>query len=146
LPLSFLSDTGAGDSAALGDMVEFVADYQAAFEANEQWAFSRVVDLWGGKGTFDAIPDKVRNAMVSATGVNIRQWKDNLAFTPTLDEFRALSVPAALVVGQLAHPTSRLMSQRLSELLPNSSVVEIENAGHFMVHSHAAECARISAG
>ncbi len=141
LPLAFLSDTG--DTQALGQMTEFVADYRYAFEAGEEWACSRVVNLWGGEGTFESMPENVRRTMASATATNIRQWEDNLAFRPTLDAYRALSVPTNLVVGEHAHPISRLMTQRLSELIPDNRVVELKGAGHFMIHTHGVECARV---
>ena len=141
LPLAFLSDTG--DTQALDTMIEFVTDYKKAYESGDPWAFSRVVDLWGGEGTFEAMPMRLREVMTAGTSANIRQWQDNLRFTPTLDAYRSLNVNTTLVVGQHAHPTSRLITQRLSELLPNSAIVELVEVGHFMLHSHGAQCANI---
>jgi pimeloyl-ACP methyl ester carboxylesterase len=144
LPLAFLADTGDGEVHS--EMTSFVAQYRTAFDSGERWAFRRVIDLWGEPGAFDALPDSSREAMVSATAQNLAQWEANLAYQPTLATYRSIGVPTRIVRGEHAHRVSQLISQRLVELIPNSEPVEIGEAGHFMIHSHPAECAKYIVG
>ncbi len=141
LPITFLAETG--DDETVDEVRDFVDEYERAFLANEKWAFSRVINLWGGEGAFDALPTQVREMMSSTTADNIRQWRDNLAFKPSLDDYRALNIPTKLVVGEHANPIVKLIASRLSALMPNCAVTQLDDAGHFMIHSHAAECARL---
>ncbi|MEM7569056.1 MAG: alpha/beta hydrolase [Pseudomonadota bacterium] len=139
LPIAFLTALGDGD--VVEEIRSFVADYEAAHTSGEQWAFSRVIRLWGGPGAFDAMPDKVREAMAPGTADNIRQWHDNLAFTPDPAAYSALEMPVKLIQGEHANPIVKCIILRLSELLPSNTVHEIAGAGHFMIHSHDQDCA-----
>lgn len=141
LPIMFLSHTG--DEDAVETIRRFLRDYEAAFDAGEQWAFSRVINLWGGEGAFDALPLKVRDAMASATADNIRQWHDNLAFTSPLKAYRALTMPTTLAFGEHANPIVKTIAARLAELMPHAAAHQIDGTGHFMIHSHAAKCAKL---
>ena len=141
LPLALLGDTG--DTEVLNEVTIFVADYRRAFEAGDPWAVRRVIELWGGPGTFDAMSLAAREAIAAATDLNLRQWEGSLAYHPPLDAFRSIHPPTTLVCGEMAHRISKLMSGRLHELIPQSKVIEIAGAGHFMIHTHSVEAADI---
>lgn len=141
LPLAFLADTG--DAETVDEIIAFVADYRRAFEDGDPWAVRRVIDLWGGAGTFEAMLSQARETMAISTTQNICQWESNLAFHPPLDSYRLLRIPTTLVCGERSNPISRLISQRLHELIPESDLIEIPAASHFMIHTHAAESAKL---
>lgn len=141
LPLTFLADMG--DAETVDKMISFVTDYQQAFLGGDPWAVRRVIDLWAGAGSFEAMPSKVRESMAISTAQNICQWESNLAFHPLIDSYRSLRIPTTLVCGERSNPISRLISQRLHELLPESDLIEISAASHFMIHTHASECAKL---
>lgn len=141
LPLAFLAQTG--DTHVLDEVAAFIDAYDAAFKAGEKWAFSRVITLWGGPGAFDAMPTKVRDAMAPGTAANLRQWQDNLRFQPSAQAYRALAMPTTIVVGQQANPICNVIGARLSDLMVNAYVHTLPGAGHFMIHSHAPQCAAL---
>lgn len=141
LTLDLLKRTG--DDEALGELTDFLDTYRAAHEAGDPWAVRRMIDLWGGAGFFESLPEKIQRAMAAITGHNIQQWAANFAFRPTLDDIRAIPVPITLVHGEVTHPLCRLVNLRLHELLANSRLVEVEGASHFLIQSHAEVCAGI---
>ena len=141
VPVGVLANTA--HSEVLTEMTEFVAEYRRAYEDGDQCAARRVVDRLGGDGAFDAMPERAREAVKAGTAQNICHWQTNLAFRPTSEQFGTLRVPTTIVQGEKSRPIDRLIGQRLSELLPNSRLIELTGAGHFMVNTHSVECARI---
>lgn len=141
LPLTMLAHTG--DRETLNELDSFVADYRRAFEAGEKWAARGVIELWGGAGAFEAMSPTMRDFIAAGTARNLLHWEGNFAFKPTLDELRDIQVQTALVHGASAHRIAKLLVQRLRDTLPRSTVFEIPGAGHFMLHTHASESARI---
>ena len=139
LPLGMLAETG--DDQALEEMTRFVAGYRQAYLDGEAWAASRVIDLWGGPGSFEALPSSTREMMAAATAQNILTWESNLAYRPGVDAVRALAIPTTLVRGEHTHPVSALVSDRLHALIPECTLVEIRGAGHSMIYTHAGESA-----
>lgn len=141
LPLMFLEDTG--DREVVDEMSAFVADYRRAFQQGEEWAARRVIELWGGNQAFEAMPPQVRQFVKAGTALNICQWETNFCFRPSLQDYGSLRIPTTLIRGENSHPISRLISQRLHETLPSSALVDLPGASHFMIHTHAMECAKI---
>jgi len=141
LPIFLL---GKGEEAHI-ELSRFVAEYQRVFEAGDSSAARAVVDLWGGAGSFEAMSATAREVIAAGAAQNIRQWKGNFAFRPAPDALRELHIPATLVHSDGAHDIARLFIQRLQDLFLESSVVEIAGASHFLIHTHAEECARIVA-
>ena len=123
----------------------FANAYRSAFEAGDAWAVRKVIDLWGGAGSFDAMSEIARKAISAWTAQNLRHWKDGFAYRIDPEALRSLRVPTALVQSEHAHPIARLIVRRLHELIPRSRVVEMPAATHFMVLTHPAETARILA-
>jgi pimeloyl-ACP methyl ester carboxylesterase len=139
LPLALLAETG--DHDALNEMVSFVAHYRQAYADGEAWAARRVIDLWGGPGSFEALSTATRETMAAGTARNIISWESNLAYKPGVDAYRALRIPTTLIKGEHTLPVSALVSNRLHAIIPGSTLVEIRGAGHSMIYSHAVESA-----
>lgn len=141
LPIAILADTG--DEDAFSEIATFVNSYRRSFETGAKWAAGSVIDLWGGAGTFDAMSPAVREFIASTTAQNLRTWQGTFAFRPSLDALATLQVSTTLVHGALSHRIAKLIAERLKQYLPRSSLLEFPNASHFMIHSHAAESARL---
>ena len=124
----------------------FASGYREAFEAGDRWAVRRVIDFWGGAGSFDAMSEIARTAISAWTAQNLRHWKDGFAYRADPEALRSLRVPTVLVQSEQAHPIARLIIRRLHELIPRSRVVEMPATTHFMVLTHPAETARVLAG
>lgn len=141
LTLDLLKRTG--DTKALGELADFLDVYRAAHETGAPWAVRLMIDMWGGPGFLATLPERVQSAMASMTGLNLQQWEANFAFAPSLEEIRRMSIPVTLVHGEITHPLCKLVNQRLHELLPNSRIIEVAGASHFLIQSHAEICAGI---
>lgn len=141
LPLSLLADTG--DGIAFQRMSDFVSQYRTAFENGSKWAAAAVIDLWGGAGTFDAMPPTVREFVAGKTAQNLRTWDGCFMYRPALDELRALEIPTTLVQGALSPEIVKLVVTRLHETLPCNTVLEMKDANHFMIQTHPAESAQL---
>jgi pimeloyl-ACP methyl ester carboxylesterase len=133
------------DEDAHVKLSRFVVEYERAFDEGDHMAARAVVDLWGGAGSFEAMSANARDAIAAGTAQNIRQWKGNFAFRPSPDMLRELHVPTMLVHGERANGIAKLFVQRLRDLLPESNVADIVGASHFLIHTHAEECAQIVA-
>ncbi len=60
--------------------------YFAAFQTRQPNAIERMVDFYGGLGTFAGWPQRVRDYAVETTGVNLLDWASayGFALTPSL--------------------------------------------------------------
>jgi pimeloyl-ACP methyl ester carboxylesterase len=141
LTLDLLKQTG--DAGVLAELTDFLDCYQATHEAGDLWAVRQVIDLWGGAGFLESLPERIQLSMASMTGFNIQQWAANRAFTPSLEKIQAMTIPITLVHGEKTHPVCKLVNERLHELLPNSRLVEVGDASHFLIQSHSDTCAAI---
>jgi pimeloyl-ACP methyl ester carboxylesterase len=132
-----------GDRAAYDEMARFVADYRRAFEAGDKHAARGVIDLWGGAGAFDAMPEAARSTIAAWVPRNLRHWQLAFESRPALERMDTIRIPTTLVQSERAHPAARLIVRRMHERIARSRVVEVAGANHFMIFTHAAETARI---
>ena len=142
VPIGVLAHA-AGGAEIIRELTAFVAEYRQAYDEGDPWAARRVIDRLGGAGAFDSMPEKAREAVKAGTEQNLRHWATNLAFRPSVEQCRALRVPTTIVQGEKSRPIDRLIGRTLSELIPASKLVELPGAGHFMISTHAAECASV---
>jgi pimeloyl-ACP methyl ester carboxylesterase len=106
-------------------------DYRGAME--------EFVDYWNGPGSFAALRPGIQQSLV--------RWapKAPLDFRALIDEttpqeaYRALAFPVLLLRGQHAPAPTRLITELLDSLLPDSRLVTIVGAGHMGPVTHAPE-------
>lgn len=132
-----------GDRDAYDGMERFVEDYRRAFTAGDRWAVRGVIDLWGGAGSFDAMPENARSAIAAWVPRNLRHWEPAFEGRRAFERLDSIRVPTTLVLSERAHPVARLIARRMHERIGQSRVVEIAGANHFMIFTHPAETARI---
>lgn len=130
----------AGDREAYAEIERFEEDYRRGFAAGDKSAVGKVIDLWGGAGSYAAMPEGARNAIAAWVPRNLRHWQQRHAAFGRLDSLR---VPTTLIVSGRAHPAARLVAQRMHERIARSRVAEIPGANHFMIFTHPAETARL---
>jgi pimeloyl-ACP methyl ester carboxylesterase len=132
-----------GDHDAYREIERFVEDYRRAFAAGDKYAVRGVIDLWGGAGSFEAMPQSARDAISAWVPRNLRHWE--LAFGKRFPFSRldSIAVPATLVLSERAHPAARLIVRRMQERIAGSRVVEVAGANHFVIFTHPADTARI---
>ena len=132
-----------GDRDAYAEIERFVAEYREAHAAGDKWAARSVIDFWGGPGSFDAMPENARNAIAAWVPRNLRHWEPAFQRHALFEQLDRLTAPVTVVQSERAHPTAKLIAQRMRERIASSRVVEIAGANHFMIFTHPAETARI---
>jgi pimeloyl-ACP methyl ester carboxylesterase len=140
-PLGLLKTSGESDLYAMfGAMTR---DYFAEFEAGRPEAARHVIDFYGGKGTFAALPGKVRDYVIRTTPANIRDWSSGTPFEPPRSAYRQIAVPTLVVRGGDGHPAMMRIAEILAELIPNARLQTVAGGSHFLPATHPAELARL---
>jgi pimeloyl-ACP methyl ester carboxylesterase len=138
-PLGLLR--AVGDLAHYAMFESMTRPYFADFARGDAEAARQVIDFYGGLGTFDSMPPKVRSYVVSTTAVNIRDWSSGTPFEPSKETLRSIAIPTTVVRGGNGHPAMRRIAEHLHDSIPAAHLVTIEGGSHFLPSSHAAEIA-----
>jgi pimeloyl-ACP methyl ester carboxylesterase len=125
-------------SRALREMTDA---YFAAFHAGENAAIERMIDFYGGAGTFAGWPQRVRDYAVETTPVNLLDWASAYGFALTPALLAGIETPTLVLWGGLSHPAIARANQLLGRCIPNTAVATIDGAAHFMIATHAGRVA-----
>ena len=120
--------------------------FEAAVHAGEPDAPGRIIDFWGRDGAYAALPDPVKAYCRSTAAVNVLDWRTVFAFHVTDDDCAALKLPVLLVRGEHANAAMTGITAALQACLPHARPHVVEEAGHFLVSSHAPACASLLSG
>lgn len=131
------------DREVYAEIARFVEAYRRGFEGGDKLAVRGVIDLWGGEGSFDAMPENARAAIAAWVPRNLRHWQPAFSPSPAFDRLDTIGIPVTLVQSERAHPAAKLIVRRMHERMAHSRVVEMPGANHFMIFTHPAETARI---
>jgi pimeloyl-ACP methyl ester carboxylesterase len=101
------------------------------------------IDYWGNPGTWKAMRPAVQNALI--------RWspKGPLDFHALIEDptpakaYRLLNFPVLILRGEHAPLPTRVISERLLELLPRSRLKIIAAAGHMGPLTHASEVSQV---
>lgn len=119
-------------------------DYFKAFEyGGDKEAARRVIDFFGGSGSFDALPQRVRDYVVQTTAANILDWQCAMA-APQI-AYSRISVITLILRGGDGHPALARSAELLRDTVPNASLVTVTEASHFMMATHAQRVAQLIA-
>jgi pimeloyl-ACP methyl ester carboxylesterase len=113
-PLGLLRASGNLEHYAM--FASMTGLYFADFARGEAEVARHVIDFYGGTGTFDSMPPKVRSYVVATTAVNVRDWSSGTPFEPSKETLQSIDVPTTVVRGANSHPAML----RIAELLHNS--------------------------
>jgi pimeloyl-ACP methyl ester carboxylesterase len=116
--------------------------YFDAFRDGEPAAIERMIDFYGGAGTFAAWPERVRRYAIDTTPVNILDWACAFDFQLTPACLANIDVPVLVLRGGASHPAMRCANGLLANSMANASLVTLAGAAHFMISTHAREVAR----
>lgn len=140
-PLGLLRASGDLEHYAM--FAAMTEPYFADVSRGDPEAARRVIDFYGGTGTFDAMPAKVRSYVVATTPVNVRDWSSGTPFEPTKEMLQSIVVPTTVVRGGDSHPAMLRIAERLHDAIPGAQLVTIEGGSHFLPSTHAAEVAAL---
>ncbi len=141
IPLGLLRAVGDLEHYAMFESMTrpFLAD----FARGEVEAARHVIDFYGGAGTFDSMPPRVRSYVVATTAVNVRDWSSGTPFEPSLETLGSVAVPTTVVRGGDSHVAMRRIAELLHASIPAARFVTIEGGSHFLPSSHPAEIAAV---
>lgn len=145
--LGCLLDSDPGRLAYSRHVTGLWEGIKAAFAAGGQDEVLRLTtDYFSGAGQFDRMPEPVRQVMRG----NIREW-EALAFSSdpfprTPEGIRDLRIPCLFLVGSRSQPLFRMVVDQLAQVLPNSRIQVIPDAGHEMWESQPASCRKAALG
>jgi pimeloyl-ACP methyl ester carboxylesterase len=140
-PLGLLRS--AGDLAHYAMFEAMTRPYFADFARGDAEAPRHVIDFYGGRGTFDSMPPKVRSYVVATAAVNVRDWSSGTPFEPSQETLQSIAMPTTVVRGGDGHPAMRRIAELLHDAIPAAHLVTIEGGSHFLPSSHAAEIAAV---
>jgi pimeloyl-ACP methyl ester carboxylesterase len=140
-PLGLLR--ASGDLKHYGMFESMTRAYFADFARGDAEAARHVIDFYGGAGTFDSMPPKVRSYIIATTAVNVRDWSSGTPFEPSRETLRSIDVPTTVVRGGNSHPAMRRIAELLHDSIPAAQLVSIDGGSHFLPSSHPAEIAAL---
>lgn len=94
-PTAFPLLRRTGDLELYAEVATMRAAYVRAFEAGDKQAARRVIDFFGGRGTFDALPDRMREYVVATTTTNILDWHCGFSFDAPVSAYAGITRPYA---------------------------------------------------
>ena len=136
----------AGDIRHYSMFGEMTEVYFAEFEEGKRDAARHVIDFYGGAGTFDAFPQKVRDYVMATTPSNIRDWSSGTSFEPSLLDYNKIEVPTLVVRGGNGHPAMMRIAELLSENVRTARLESIQGGSHFLPATHPDDLANLIMG
>jgi pimeloyl-ACP methyl ester carboxylesterase len=138
-PLDVLRQAGEDDHyrsfTAMTDV------YFRAFAAGDSEAARCVIDFYGGAGSFDAFPQKVRDYVIATTATNVLDWQTGYAFNAPLAEYTSITAPTLLIRGLIGHPAMLRIAEILQANMRHVSLESIPDGRHFLPATHASQMA-----
>ena len=119
------------------------AEFETAFNKAEKDAASRIIDFWGGGGSFDAMPDSVQEYCRRTTFTNVLDWHTAFNFKAKMSDYAALSMPVLLARGAHANIQMIEITEALKACIPNNNSAVIQGASHSLITSHSRGCANL---
>jgi pimeloyl-ACP methyl ester carboxylesterase len=132
------------ETSHYGAFRDMSAGYFAAFADGDREAIARMVDFYGGPGTWASWPERVRAYAMETTPVNIRDWASAFAF-PLKDELADIAAPTFIAWGGASHPAIKRANALLAQGIPGARSAAIDGAAHFMISTHPRQCALLVA-
>ncbi|MCA6114465.1 alpha/beta fold hydrolase [Bradyrhizobium sp. WSM 1738] len=118
--------------------------YSAAFRRGEADAIARMIDFYGGAGTFAAWPQRVRDYAIETTPANLLDWESAYGLRLTPASLAAVTIPTLVVWGENSHPAVRRANDLLSRHIPRAERATIAGASHFMIATHPKQFADLT--
>ena len=112
------------------------ATYSDAFKRGETDAIARMVDFYGGAGTFAAWPQRVRDYAIATTPANVLDWESAYGFRLTPASLASVSIPTLIVWGEDSHPAVRRANNLLSQHIKGPPGATPPGGGHFLTATH----------
>jgi len=130
-----------------GDLATNMAGIVSRFEEAmlgpdpEENALRAFVEFWSGPGAFDAMPEAIRQIMMSRAHKVVAEVRDVSACIVPEDSLSSLKVPAQVLLSEHHRPEAAAMCEALATLL-NAPIRKIPGA-HMSPVTHPQETAQL---
>jgi pimeloyl-ACP methyl ester carboxylesterase len=131
------------DSPWLAGTLDMSQRFEEAYASGDPDAAGIIIDFWGKKGDFQAMPERFRDYCRSTVYTNILDWRTAAGFKPFFSEFSAIDVPCSIVRGEFANQAIVDLSAAIALEIPDNNLHVVEGSGHFLISTHPSECAKI---
>jgi Predicted hydrolases or acyltransferases (alpha/beta hydrolase superfamily) len=115
--------------------------YVADFAGGNRAAIASMIDFYGGAGTYDSWPAKVRSYAEQTTPVNILDWASAYGFALNPATLAAIDLPTLVICGGKSHRAMQRLCAALAWSL-KGTFETLRPAAHFMIATHAGDVAR----
>ncbi len=115
--------------------------YFDAFDRGESEAVAKMIDFYGGAGTFASWPSRLRAYAIETTHVNILDWSCGYAFPESVEQLSAIDIPTLVLWGGASPRAVQRANELLADHITGSKRMVVAGAAHFMIATHAAEVA-----
>lgn len=118
-------------------------EFETAHLAGETDAAGRIIDFWGGAQSFENLPEPVKEYCRATCGANVLDWRTAFRFQAGMNDYATLDIPCLVVRGGLANEAMVEITDALVASLANCRSAVVQGAGHFLITSHAEQCASL---
>ncbi len=132
-----------GEAEHFSEFRNMTTNYAAAFRGGQRNAIERMIDFYGGAGTFAGWPQRVRDYAVETTAVNLLDWLSVYGFALTPALLKTIAIPTLVVRGENSHPAVKRANELLAESIADATLVTVRGAAHFLIATHAGELAAL---
>jgi len=132
-----------GNDALFDQAREMSQAFEIAHFDGERDAAARIIDYWGGNGSFAAMPSVVQEYCRDRCYSNVLDWRTAYTFKATPADYARLPMPVLLVRGSLANDAMVSITNALAASVPNARTAVVDGASHFLISTHPEECARL---
>ena len=140
-PVFSLPDTGR--FAWETDIQDMQHRFERAVANGDSDAAGLIIDFWSQSGVFDAMPVPVKEFCRATAFTNVLDWRAAAGFTPRMSQYSAIDAPMTMVRGELAIQPLIEITDAIVGQAPAARLQVVPGAGHFLISTHADECARI---
>lgn len=119
--------------------------YFAAYRVGDREAIRKMIDFYGGEGTYASWPEKVRAYAVETTPVNMLDWACAYDHPLAPEMLAAIDVPVSVVVGGSSHPAICRANGLVGVSIEAATFKMIGGAAHFMISTHPGQVADVIA-
>ncbi|MFI0845788.1 alpha/beta fold hydrolase [Mesorhizobium sp. IMUNJ 23232] len=119
--------------------------YFAAYRGGDREAIRKMIDFYGGEGTYASWPEKVRAYAVETTPVNMLDWACAYDHPLAPEMLAAIDIPVSVVVGGSSHPAICRANGLVGVSIEGATFKMIGGAAHFMISTHPGQVADLIA-
>lgn len=139
-PVFFPALRYAGEHAAYEELVEVRARFVAALDRGEREVAMRgFIEFWTGKGSWEALPQAMREGMLAMSRKIRLDWDACFAADPGMHSLAVLARKTILIRGDRSPEPMRKLVDALHELMPESTKVVIRGANHLLPLTHRSQ-------